>query len=244
MEFKTTISTITDKDNIIRGEKLSVLVEQGSFGDAVFLLLAKRKPTTTESRIFSALLTSVIDHGMGTTSSMTSRFVMSAGNPLSAAVGAGVLALGDRHGGAIEHAMAQFQSFLQQPTQLESAIAAMLNKQQVVYGYGHSVYKDADPRVTQILELCAKLGYASKYADLAKQVELILEKKKGKKLCLNIDGLIAALLLEMGFSPVAGRGFFIIARTPGLVAQAIEEKENEKSIRRIEEKDIHYEGKQ
>jgi citrate synthase len=44
----------------------------------------------------------------------------------------------------------------------------------------------------------------------------------------------------MGFSAEAGRGVFIIARTPGLVAQAVEEKENEKPVRRVNEEDIEY----
>ena len=72
------------------------------------------------------------------------------------------------------------------------------------------------------------------------EIESVLEKEKGKKLCLNIDGLIAAILLEMGFSPQAGRGIFIASRTSGLIAQAIEEAEEEKPVRRIDEKDISY----
>ena len=76
---------------------------------------------------------------------------------------------------------------------------------------------------------------------MATFIETALEKEKGKKICLNIDGLAAAILLEMGFPPLSlGKGIFIIGRVPGLVAQAVEEKENEKPVGRLEEGEIEY----
>ena len=90
MEYKTSISKMTKKDHIIRGQKLSDLVKAGSFSDSVYLILRGKKPSKKESRIFEAMLTISIDHGMGTSSSLTSRFVMSTGNSLNTAVGAGI----------------------------------------------------------------------------------------------------------------------------------------------------------
>ncbi len=238
MEFKTKISKIDKEGVIIRGEPLGNLI-QNNFSDNIFFLISKRKPNDTESRIFSALLTSIIDHGIGTTSSLTSRFVISAGNPLNTSVGAGILALGEKHGGAVEKAMNQIK-FLADDT--EKKLTEILDKKEIIYGFGHSIYKESDPRVNKIISLCHLLNYNSKFIELAKLIEKIIENKKGKKLCLNIDGLMAAILLEMGFSPIEGRGIFIIGRTPGLVAQCIEEKEENK-LRRIDEKEINYEGK-
>ncbi len=40
--------------------------------------------------------------------------------------------------------------------------------------------------------------------------------KGGKKLPLNVDGAIAAVLADLGFSPELANGFFILARTAGL----------------------------
>ena len=236
MEFKTSISKVTENDVIIRGKKLSLLIESNSFTDSIFLLLNKREPTQVESKIFSAMLISIIDHGMGTSSSLTTRFVTSTGNSLNTAVGAGVLALGDYHGGAIENSMEQ----LLQIKDIEKFVKETIDNKKVIFGYGHKFHKDTDPRVEKILSLCNKLKYNSKFIDLAKEIEIKLERLKGKKICLNIDGLIAAILLEMGFKPNIGKGIFIIGRTPGLVAQAVEEKEKEKPVRRIEEDEIKY----
>ena len=111
---------------------------------------------------------------------------------------------------------------------------------EVIYGFGHKVYKDEDPRVKQLSAICEEEKFDSMFIDEAFAIEKALEEKKGKKICLNVDGFMAAVLLEMGFSAEAGRGVFIIARTPGLVAQAVEEKENEKPVRRVDEEDIEY----
>lgn len=234
MEFKTRISKVAEDDVIIRGEKLSSLIEKGSFTDAIFLLLTNRKPNNKESKIFSSILTSIIDHGMGTTSSLTSRFVMSGGNSMNTAVGAGVLALGDYHGGAIENSMKQLKSI----TDIENFVNDSLMNKKTIFGFGHSVYKNSDPRTKKLLEICKNENFTSKFIDKATQIESILA-QKGKNLCLNVDGLIAAILLEMGFSPELGKGVFIIGRVPGLVAQANEEKQ-EKPVRRLDEKDISY----
>ncbi|MDP7116140.1 MAG: citryl-CoA lyase [Candidatus Woesearchaeota archaeon] len=237
MEFKTSISKMTEKDHIIRGEKLSGLVD-GSFSDAIFLILRGKKPSKQESRIFEAMLTLSIDHGMGTSSSLTSRFVGSTGNTINVAVGAGVLALGNHHGGAIEKAMEQ----LSDVDDVGSFVEKSLKEKNVIYGFGHKIYKEEDPRVTQLLDICKKEKFSSMFVDEALAIEKKIEEKKGKKICLNVDGFMAAVLLEMGFSAEAGRGVFIVARVPGLLAQAVEEKENEKPVRRVAEEDIVYDG--
>jgi len=244
MEFKTSISKVTENDTLIRGEKLSTLVGTTSFTDVTFLLLSGRKPDEKESRLFSALMTSVIDHGMGTASSMSSRFVASTGNDLNASVAAGVLALGKYHGGAIEPAMLQFECMNAGKGNAEekatSFVEDALANKKIIFGFGHKVYKDEDPRVKQLLALCEELGYSSEYVSLAQATETALEKAKGKRLVLNVDGFIAAVLLEMKFSADVGNGVFLIARLPSLVANAAEEKEKEKPVRRVDEKDISY----
>jgi citryl-CoA lyase len=235
MEYKTHISKVTKQGPIIRGENLSTLIKNNSFTDSIFLLLTNRKPNVQESKIFSAILISIIDHGMGTTSSQTTRFVKSGGNPLNTAVGAGVLALGNYHGGAIENAMKQIKTI----KNVEEFVTTHITNKKIIFGFGHKIYKDQDPRVIQILKLCKEIDYQSTYIEKILKIEQLIEQQKGKKIILNIDGLIAAILLEMRFDPIIGKGIFIIGRTPGLVAQAVEESK-EKPVRRISEEDIEY----
>ncbi len=169
---------------------------------------------------------------------------MSGGNSLNTAVGGGILALGDYHGGAIENAMNQLKSLPLDGDELEEVtgryVQRALRRKETIFGYGHKVYKERDPRTVTLLALCEKRGFTSPYIELAKGIESALEKEKGRKICLNIDGLIAAILLEMGFPPSLGKGIFIIGRTPGLVAQAVEEQDTERPVRRLDESEIEY----
>ena len=178
MKFRTSISKLSDEDVIIRQERLSSLIEGASFSDTIFLLLTGRRANRKESAMFAALLVSIIDHGMGTTSSLTTRFVMSGGNALNTAVGGGILALGDYHGGAIENAMLQLRAIRAGAGDLEEAAAKYvhraMSKKETVFGYGHKVYKKRDPRTVTLLDLSHSLNYTSPYIDLATFIETAL----------------------------------------------------------------------
>ncbi len=239
MEFKTRISKLVQEDVVIRGEKLSSLVSAGKFSDSIFLLLSGRKPTAVEGVLFEKMLIAVIDHGMGTTSSMAARFIASGGNALNVGVGGGILSIGDHHGGAIEKAMQQFyawQKLGKEKSRLE--IKEMITSKKVIYGFGHKVYKDDDPRVLILLEEVKKKKFSSAHLYLKEEVEKVFVEVKGKKLPINIDGFIALLLCDFGFDPLLGKGVFIIGRTPGLVAQTYEELKYEKPVRRVDEDEI------
>ena len=62
----------------------------------------------------------------------------------------------------------------------------------------------------------------------------------GKDLPINVDGALAAILYDLEIPPHLGNAFFMIARTPGLVAQISEEKEREKPMRVIYPRSSHY----
>ena len=48
---------------------------------------------------------------------------------------------------------------------------------------------------------------------------------------INIDGLLAAVLYDLGFPPIAGRLMFIVGRVAGLSAQVQEELTRESPMR-------------
>ena len=239
MEFKTRISKIENNDVTIRGKKLSDLIKGNKFTDVIFLQISGREPDNKESVIFEKILISIIDHGVGTTSSLTSRFTASGGNSINVAVGAGVLSIGDYHGGAIEKAMQQFNGWRgnENASQL---IKSKVENKEVIYGFGHRIYKKGDPRVKVILEEIERIGYQSNYLKFKSMVEESFEDVKGKKIHINIDGLIAILLCDFGFDPLLGKGIFVIGRISGLVSQSYEELKFEKPVRRLSEDKITY----
>src|SRR2546428_3446682 len=85
----------------VRGHDVLDLMRQATFTDVIFLLHHDRLPSPGERRLMDAILIGVADHGAGAPSCATARLAAS-GNRQSpaAAIAAGVLTIGDEHGGA------------------------------------------------------------------------------------------------------------------------------------------------
>lgn len=93
-----------------------------------------------------------------------------------------------------------------------------------------------------IFRRAKQLGLYGKYIERAHALQKELQRQTGKTLCINIDGAIAAVISELGFDWQIGKFFFILGRLPGLAAHFYEEITDEKPYRRLNEKDIEYEG--
>lgn len=237
-EWKTSISGIIDGEAHIHGYKITDLIDQISFTDAIWLELKGELPTDKERAMLDAILISTIDNGLGPPSVTNARNSASAGNPMQAAVAAGVLGIGEYHGGAIE----ECARLLQMGLSSEKLVEKVLGSGDRIPGFGHKVYKDEDPRARQIFEKAKALGFYGEHCELARAVEVELEKVKGKKIIINVDGAIAAVVSDMGFDYRLGKGFFIIGRVVGLVAHIFEEYVREKPFRRVPDEEIEYDG--
>ena len=236
--YRTAISTHVDGNLYVYGHNLLDLAGSTSFAKAIYLTLRGEMPDKASEKMFEAILTIAIDHGVEPASVVAARNIYSGGSPVQAAVAGGVLTLGEYHGGAIEAAMENFKKY--EPLGVARLIEDFAKNGERVAGFGHRLY-DTDPRTQRLLELAKENGFHGKYVKFALSCEEELS-KSGKKLPLNIDGIIAALLLELGFNPKVGKGVFIIARTPGLVAHVVEEALREKPVRRLSEKEVEYDG--
>jgi len=236
--YRTSITHHVDGKPHVYGYDLTKLAGNKSFTAVIYLILKGEMPDKNSEKMLDGMLTIAIDHGVEPSSTVAARNVYSGGSPLQAAVAAGVLAFGEYHGGAIEMAMENFKKY--QPFGVKKLVEDFAKTGVRVSGFGHRLYT-VDPRTQRLLELAKEFGFWGKYVRFA--VDLESELSKGVKLLpLNIDGVFAALLLEMGFNPKVGKGVFIIARTPGLVAHVVEEALREKPVRRLNEKDIEYDG--
>jgi len=159
---------------------------------------------------------------------------------------AGALTLGDFHGGAIEQCMKMFQELVTEdvadPAQLaKDKVAEMRAAKRRFPGFGHKLYK-RDPRTVRMLELAEEYGFGGRFIQFAVGVQDALEESMGRAMPLNVDGAIAAILCDMGFDWKVGKGFFIIARIPGVVAHIVEEWSREKPFRRLPEGAYGYDG--
>src|ERR1700729_3588838 len=99
--WRTAIVTSDATSIRVRGYDMTELMQHRSFADTVFLLHRGRLPDDYERRLLDAILTSVADHGAGAPSCAAARLAASGNREsLAAAIAAGILAIGNDHGGA------------------------------------------------------------------------------------------------------------------------------------------------
>ncbi len=247
--WKTSISVATEEKTLIRGYNVEDLMTKCNFTQAIWLLWKGEFPNKKEEALFNTILISAMEHGITPPSITAARIAYSGSGQMNSAVAAGILAIGQHHGGAMEQCAQLLHSHIDEEMKNKSAeeiakhiVDNMMERKQRIPGFGHKIYTDHDPRAQAIFQQAKKAGYAGKYIETVQKVESYLEKKKGKKLCINIDGAIAAVMLEMGFDWKIGRGFFILPRTASIIAHVHEEACKEKPFRRLEDKETAYSG--
>lgn len=246
LTFTTHISGHTSEGLELRGEPLNKLIEGANFVSTFFLSLTGRKPKRGEEVLLNAVMVSCIDHGIEPASGFVPRVSAASGNTVIPAMAAGLLALGPYHGGAISQAMTLFAE-LEMAGNVETAATQKVKEyreqKKRLPGFGHPVYKHNDPRVTKLFGLARTHRLPMTFMDVALTVETVLETELGKKLVLNIDGGIAALLLTLGIEPEAGDAVFAVARMAGSIAHIVEERTSGQWVRRLESGAVTYEKK-
>ena len=243
--WKTAITEIKRGEIRVRGYDIVEMMGRLSFSDAVFLILKGELPTKEESEMMRAILVSGIDHGVTPPSALSTRNVLSAGNSLNAAIAAGVLTIGDIHGGAIERCAKILQSWAKRPDEISSLakelVSDFIYRRRRIPGFGHRLH-ETDPRTVKLFQMARDLNFSGKHLELAQAVETELSNSLGKRLPINVDGAIAAVISDMGFDWRMGKGFFIISRVAGLVAHAHEEMVREKPMRKLGDWNFDYDG--
>ncbi|MCZ7542036.1 MAG: citryl-CoA lyase [Anaerolineae bacterium] len=247
--WTTAITEIKPNEVRLRGYRIDELMARVSFADAIFLALMGELPAPGVSRLLDAMLVASIDHGATPPSALAARTAASTGAPLNAAVAAGVLSINRHHGGAIEDCMGVINEAYAlaeaNDLSLEVAAAGLValyrKDKKRMAGFGHRVHT-ADPRTARLFALAEEAGVAGRGMAMLRALEAALAADTGRRLPINVDGAIAAVLFDLGVPPALANAFFIMARVPGLVAHVHEEQTRERPMRRIHPSDHVYDG--
>lgn len=247
--WKTAITKIEPNKILVRGYPIDQLMGKANFGQMVYLLFKGELPSPNQGKMIEAILTSSVDHGVTPPSVLSALAVASTGAELNSAVAAGILSISKFHGGAIEECMYLLKDtktlMENQNVSTDQAAKKIIldykEKNKKLSGFGHRLHTN-DPRTQKLFKLAGELGIANEYIAIALSIKKMLEENIGKKLPINIDGAIAAVLCEMDFDPKLANAFFMIARLPGLVAHIVEEKTRQKPMRKIDPSEYDYDG--
>ncbi len=202
-------------------------------GQMAFLEVTGRLPDARESRLFNALLVTLVEHGI-VPSTLAARMTH-AGAPeaMQAAVAAGLLGLGSVFVGSTEAAARMLVEALPDP-KAEVSLAALADRivathreaKRILPGLGHPIHKPTDPRTTRLFTIARATGFNGPYIALMKRVQRRAEKATGKSLPINATGAIGAICCEMGLPWTVCRGLGVMARAVGLVGHVLEESRN------------------
>ena len=186
-----------------------------------------------------AILVGVADHGAGAPSCAAARLAAS-GNRQSpaAAIAAGVLTIGDEHGGAGSGCMELIIAGLEEARRDGLSLDAVADRNVTdamtaktrLPGFGHRVHSTIDPRVDVLFTLAQDAGLAGDGIRLARALEIAIARRI-KPIPLNIDGALAAILTDLGLPAMVGKLIFIVGRVAGLSAEVLEEYVREKPMR-------------
>ena len=163
----------------------------------------------------------IADHELNP-STFVARCVASTGATPYAVVAAALSALsGGRHGGETARAEGLFSELLEGDDPM-AVMAGRLARGERLPGFGQPLYPEGDPRAVAIL---AALEQAAPEAHaLAQTTAEIGLRLTGRR--PNVDFALAAAAMGLGLPRNSALGLFIIGRTVGWVAHAIEQYES------------------
>jgi citrate synthase len=239
---------------VIRGKNLAdEILGHMNLGDFAYFQLTGKTATPEQSRVFNAVLITLVEHGI-TPSALVARLTYDgAPESLQAAVAAGLCGLGTVFVGTTEGTAKMLYEALPDANSgndlaeiARKTVALFRDSKQIIPGIGHPVHKPIDPRTPRLFQLAEENGMRGNYVKLMELIAEEAQRASGKVLPINATGAIGAICCEFGFPWKIVRGFGVMARAIGLVGHIQEESERPMGYEiwhRIEEEaSVHLRG--
>ncbi len=200
-------------------------------------------------KLLNAMVTASVDHGVTPPSAQTTILLASVRPPFEVAIAGGVQAITDVHGGAGQKAAKFFASVIEKAKQenldLEEAtfqrMREIIKQGQRIEGLGHRVHTQ-DPRRDILWKMAEDAGFAGDSVAVSKLESDAFFRVRGMNLPINVDGVIGAIIADMGIDTRLAKAIFVFGRIAGLSAHYFEEVQTQVQMRRISFSDAIYKG--
>ncbi len=255
--FTSTISTETSEGYTFVGKTLQEWSADGDIAAQITAAILGRAPT---SRVTVELMRTIfllsVDHGPQVSGALNTIITARAGKGVVDSLAAGLMTVGPRFGGAVSDAAREWFDGVNSGMKPSELVEKRARAKQFIGGIGHKKYRLdlPDPRTVILAEYADKLSKHS-YFDFAKDIEAITTQKKGN-LILNVDGHIAALMLDVlvqeeGYtarevdqliSTDFFNALFVIPRTVGFVSHYLDQKRLDEGLFRLPDDEVFLVG--
>jgi citrate synthase len=192
-----------------------------------------RVPDDAAESALTAYLVAVMDHGFNA-STFTARVIASTGADVAAClVGALGALTGPLHGGAPSRALDGLDA-VGEADRVDPWIRGELAAGRRLMGFGHAVYRTADPRAELLKRVALRRGgerveLALRFQETAER--LLVEAKPGRELHANVEFWAALVMEQCGLPRSMFTPTFAVARTVGWTAHVLEQARDPKIIR-------------
>ncbi len=194
-------------------------------------MLHDEKPSDLHARVMDVSLILYAEHEFNA-STFTARVCASTLSDMHSCITAAIGSLrGSLHGGANEAAMELLERF-ETPQDAIEKVREMLERKELIMGFGHAVYRVRDPRNAIIKEWARELGAAAgdkTLFEVSDAVENLMMEEK--KLFANADFFHASAYHFMGIPTKLFTPIFVMSRVTGWAAHVMEQRADNRIIR-------------
>ena len=199
--------------------------------DHFLTLLHSEAPSALDKKMMNISLILYAEHEFNA-STFTGRIITSTMSDIYSAVTGAIGALrGPLHGGANEMAMELIEQY-DSPEKATQGVMEKLSNKELIMGFGHRVYTEADPR-NRVIKQCSKEladnHGDTKLYDVSAAIEKVLWDEK--KMFPNLDFYSASAYHYMGIPTPLFTPIFVMSRITGWTAHFMEQRANNKLIR-------------
>jgi citrate synthase len=249
-EWRSKISVVADNKVLIHGYSHVDIIGGISYAAGVYLTLKGRLPNAAEERMIDALLNCALDHGFVASSVLAARYIASGNPQFVTAVAGGLMAAGTN---TINPAhSADFinrarERMVKEGWSREQAARTIVAEMRVgkhrIPGLGHPTHKGDDFRAVKLRQIADELGFYGEKGRLYEAIHAEFLRVTGKHtIPINVDGMMACIMNEMGFKPMEMTAIACLSVLPGIMAHVIEEINEGKPLRYIHPDDSEYTG--
>ena len=228
--WRTSVSYVGPHELLIRGYPIEEIIASLTYTETTYLTITGNLPTAAQARVLDAVLSCIPAH-QWVASHLLAAAVTASASPASPvpAIASGILCIGSstvspQDGGQlIADGLEKVSGGVSMDEAAEAMIRATLDAGRHIPGLGHPNHKDFDPRAESLALVAREKGVWGDACIFYEHVRDRFADFKGTYLPINVDGMIAAVLSDLSFTPGQMAGLAAIAIMPGIIACVDEE---------------------
>jgi citrate synthase len=223
-------------------QALAGVGEREPFSSVIFrVFTGKAQVDERRARLLEAMVTACVDHGVTPPSAQATILATSTRAAYEVCLAHGVGVITDVHGGAGAKAATFFMESTVSGKDLRTIISDYAKQKKRIPGLGHRVHNN-DPRRDVLWTMAADSGVSGPNVRASREITGLFREVTGKDLPINVDGVIGAIVADLGMDASLAKAVFIFGRVAGLSAHHYEEMARP-VMRKIDFSKASYSGK-